>query len=127
MTGDPRHVLVVDDDDDIRFIAERALTRVAGWRVSTATDGTEALASMAAECPDAVVMDVTMPNLDGPATWARIQADPALADVPVVLLTARARTAERAELLRLGVAGVLVKPFDPMALHHDISEAVGWA
>ena len=121
-----RHVLVVDDDEDIRFIAERALSRVGGYRVTTANDGEEALAAMADDRPDAVVMDVSMPNLDGPSTWERLRQDPDLADVPVVLLTARAHTAERGELLGLGVAGVLVKPFDPMTLSHDVAEALGW-
>lgn len=122
----PRHVLVVDDDQDIRFIAERALSRVGGHRVTTATDGLQALEAMAAERPDAVVMDVSMPNLDGPSTWEHIRQDPDLADVPVVLLTARAHTGERADLLRLGVAGVLVKPFDPMTLSQDVADALGW-
>lgn len=121
------HVLVVDDDDDVRLIAQLSLARVAGWEVTTAAGGEEALELLRTVRPDAVVMDVMMPGLDGPATFARLQDDPELASIPVVMLTAKARPADRVALEQLGVAGVLTKPFDPMTLATQVADTLGWS
>ncbi len=120
-------VLVVDDEPDIREIAVLALERLAGWTVTTASGGAEALVTAAAERPEAVVLDVMMPGMDGPETARRLAADPATHDIPVLLLTAKARSGEQAELASGPVAGVLTKPFDPTRLASDIERALGWS
>lgn len=119
-----RTVLIVDDDDGIRLIARRALERLAGWEVLTAASGAEAL-DLAAGA-DAVLLDVMMPGMDGPATLAELRARPDTADVPVVMLTAKVQESERAELAELPSSGVLAKPFDPLTLHREVAELVGW-
>jgi two-component system OmpR family response regulator len=73
---------------------------------------------------EAIVLDVMMPGLDGPGTLARLRADPRTAKVPVVFLTAKAMPAEVARLRELGAVGVLVKPFDPMALSGDLARVL---
>lgn len=118
------HVLVVDDEPDIRRIARLALERVAGWRVTEAASGPEAVASVEAERPDAVLLDVMMPEQDGPQTLAALRALPGAP--PVVFLTAKVQAEEVARLGALGVAGVLAKPFDPMTLGERLSEVLGW-
>ncbi|MCU1373856.1 MAG: Two-component response regulator, partial [Actinomycetia bacterium] len=79
-----RRVLLVDDEDDIRLVARASLERLAGWEVLAAASGPDALAMARAEQPDAIILDVMMPGMDGPATLAELRADPATADIPVV-------------------------------------------
>ena len=73
------------------------------------------------ERPDAILLDVMMPDLDGPATFSKLQADPQTRDIPVILLTAKAHTADRRRFAALGVAGVLTKPFDPTKLSDQVT------
>jgi len=120
-----KDILVVDDAPDILEIACIALRDVGGYEVRTATNGVEALEAVRAARPDAVVLDVSMPVLDGPGTVDALR-EAGYGDLPVVFLTASARRAEHARLLELGVAGVLTKPFDPMTLAQDLARALGW-
>jgi len=118
-------VLVIDDEPDIRRIARLGLTKVGKMDVVEASNGTEGLAR--AERPDAILLDVMMPGLDGPSTLARLREDPDTAAVPVVFLTAKAIAAEVDRLRSLGAAGVLTKPFDPMTLARELRAALGLA
>jgi len=118
-------VLIVDDEPDIRRIAKLGLSRVGGMEVVEATNGTEALARAREDHPDAVLLDVMMPVLDGPSTLARLREDPATAGIPVVFLTAKAIAAEVERLKSLGAAGVLTKPFDPMTLARELRGVLG--
>jgi len=128
MTGpaQTRRILLIDDEELIRVIAEVSLAKVGGWEVLTARSGEEGLAKAAAEHPDAILLDVMMPGLDGPGTLVRLQADPATATIPVVFLTASTPQSGRQHLTELGAAGVLFKPFDPMLLAREIAEVLGW-
>jgi CheY-like chemotaxis protein len=119
-------VLVVDDDDDVRVITQMSLEAVAGWRVRAARGGAEALDLLREERPDAVLLDVMMPGMDGPATFRAMQADPDLRDVPVVLLTAKLHVGREQPWDGLAVAGVIAKPFDPMSLAAQVAALVGW-
>lgn len=121
----PKRILIVDDEDDIREVAQMTLEMMAGWEVRTASSGAEALSVAAADPPDAILLDVMMPEMDGPATLARLRAQPATAGVPVVFLTAKARGAEQRRLAETGAA-VLAKPFDPSLLAGQLSRALGW-
>jgi CheY-like chemotaxis protein len=121
-----RRVLVVDDDDAIREVAQTSLELVAGWEVDAASNGLDALDRAVADPPDAILLDVMMPSMDGPTTFARLQSDARTRHVPVVLLTAKVQPAERRRWEQLGVAGVLAKPFDPMELPGQIADLLGW-
>jgi CheY-like chemotaxis protein len=121
-----RRVLVVDDDDAIREVAQTSLELVAGWQVEVASSGQEAVELCVADPPDAVLLDVMMPLMDGPTTFARLQADPRTRMVPVVLLTAKVQPAERRRWEGLGVSGVLAKPFDPLRLAGQVADLLGW-
>jgi CheY-like chemotaxis protein len=120
-------VLVIDDEPDIRRIARLGLTKVGKMEVVEATNGIEGLARAKSDRPDAILLDVMMPGLDGPSTLARLREDPETAAVPVVFLTAKAMDAEIERLRGLGAAGVLTKPFDPMTLARELRAALGLA
>ncbi len=121
-----RRVLIVDDEDDIREVAQISLEMVAGWEVLTASSGSVGLKIASADQPDAILMDVMMPDMDGPATFQKLQADPAIRHIPVILLTAKLQPADRKRFVELGVAGVLAKPFDPLRLAGQVSEVLHW-
>ena len=121
-----RRILIIDDEDDIREVASLSLEATAGWHVLTASSGAEGILIAARELPDAILMDVMMPGTDGPTTFTRMQQTPALAHIPVLLLTAKVQGVDQRRFAGLGVTGVLFKPFDPLALAGQISQALGW-
>ena len=121
-----RRVLLIDDDELIREVTELSLGRVGGWAVITARSGEEGLSKAVIEQPDAILLDVMMPGLDGPGTLERLKADPATAAIPVIFLTAKVRRAGPRPWADLGVAGVLVKPFDPLRLASQVAAVLGW-
>ena len=120
--SDVRRVLLVDDEDDIRAIAELSLRSLGGWDVRTATSGVDALRVTEDEAFDVIVLDVMMPELDGPSTLARLRE--AGVTAPVVFLTAKVQPADRRDLAATGAAGLVAKPFDPMRLPADVDEHV---
>ena len=105
--NDGRRILVVDDDDDIRMLLRELFTR-AGYGVTEAGNGREALRSLFEAPPALVVLDVTMPEMDGYQTLERIRD---LSDVPVVMLTARTQELERVRGLASGADDYVAKPF----------------
>lgn len=109
-------LLVVDDERDLRRVAEVALGVVGKFDVRTAGSCDECLALARAQAPDVILLDVMMPHKDGLATLAELRADDALCAVPVIFMTARVQEAEVKEYLSLGALGVIAKPFDPMTL-----------
>jgi len=119
-------VLIIDDEDDIREVAALTLEATTGWTILTASSGREGIETAAREKPDAILMDVMMPEMDGPTTFRNLQANPATATIPVVLLTAKVQGVDQRRFAGLGVAAVLFKPFDPLTLAQQISEALGW-
>jgi CheY-like chemotaxis protein len=121
-----RRILIVDDEDDIREVAQVSLELVGQYEVLTAASGREGILRARDLRPDAILLDVMMPDLDGPATLAELQADPATRDIPVLFLTAKTQSAERTRLAQLGAAGILTKPFDPLTLPHEVASALRW-
>ena len=122
-----RRILIIDDEDDIREVAALSLEATAGWEVLTANSGAAGI--QAAGCspqPDAILMDVMMPGMDGPTTFRMMQQDPAIARIPVLLLTAKVQGVDQRRFAGLGVAAVLFKPFDPLTLATQISKSLGW-
>jgi CheY-like chemotaxis protein len=122
-----KRILIVDDEEDIREVAELTLEAVGGWEVSTASSGSEGLLLAAAEQPDAILLDVMMPEMDGVATFQKLQANPVTQKIPVILLTAKVQSAERRQFTELGVTGIIAKPFDPMTLTNQVAAALGWS
>ena len=121
-----RSILIIDDEDDIREVAALSLEAVAGWTVYTARSGTEGIASAGRLQPDAILMDVMMPGMDGPTTFKTMQLTKGIEHIPVILLTAKVQGIDQRRFDDLGVAAVLFKPFDPLLLSCQIADALGW-
>ena len=121
-----RKVLIIDDEDDIREVAALSLEAVAGWEVVTAHSGAEGIRMAAAEKPDAILLDVMMPEMDGPTTFKNLQANPETAGIPVLLLTAKVQGVDQRRFASLGVKAVLFKPFDPLTLSQEMATVLGW-
>ncbi len=121
-----KRILVIDDEDDIREVAQLSLEMVGGWEVVVARSGQDGLALALKEQPDAILLDVMMPDMDGPATFSHLKANPDTQKIPVILLTAKVLSAEQNQLSDLGVTGIIAKPFDPMSLANQVAQALGW-
>lgn len=121
-----KRILVIDDEDDIREIAQISLEMVANWQVVTASSGNEGLAKASTEQLDAILLDVMMPDMDGPSTFQELQADGTTQHIPVLLLTAKVQAIDRRRFADLGVKGVISKPFDPLKLANEVAEILGW-
>ncbi len=122
-----RHILIIDDEEDIREVASLTLEAIAGWNVTCAPSGAEGIRKAIAEQPEAILLDVMMPDMDGPSTFRQMQRTPEISHIPVLLLTAKVQGVDQRRFADLGVAAVLFKPFDPMTLPQQISDALQWA
>ena len=108
-------ILYVEDNDDNIYMLKNRLTR-AGFTVVVATDGAQGVAMAASEQPDLVLMDLTLPNMDGEEATRRIKADPATNGIPVIALTANAMAGDREKALAAGCDGYISKPYSPRDL-----------
>jgi two-component system phosphate regulon response regulator PhoB len=114
-------LLLAEDDHDIQLVACLALRR-AGFDVTVAANGAEALDRVARARPHVILLDWMMPQVDGLETCTRLKADPATRDIPVIFLTARSQEAEIQQGLRLGAIGYITKPFDALDLGRQVHE-----
>jgi CheY-like chemotaxis protein len=122
----PKHILLIDDEDDIREVAAMSLETVAGWRVTCASSGAEGVELAERVSPDAILLDVMMPDQDGPQTLRLLRQKAKTKTIPVLFLTAKVQAIERQRLKDIGASGTLAKPFDPMKLADEISQTLGW-
>jgi CheY-like chemotaxis protein len=116
-----QRILFCDDDADIREIIEISLGLGGEFELQSCDSGSALLAVAAAWRPDLVLLDVMMPELDGPTVLARLLADPRTQSIPVVFMTARTQAYECERFIALGAAGVIAKPFDPMTLAEHVA------
>ncbi|AKT52378.1 response regulator transcription factor [Arsenicicoccus sp. oral taxon 190] len=122
MTADVR-IVVADDDADIRDLVTFKLGQ-AGHAVTAVGDGAAALEAIRTEHPDLAVLDVMMPGLSGVDVLREVRADPTLADVAIILLTARSRDTDVDEGFAAGADDYVVKPFSPRELGHRVSSVL---
>jgi DNA-binding response OmpR family regulator len=122
-----RRILIIDDESDIREVAALALEMAGDFDVITANGGRAGLLAAREQHPDLILLDVMMPELDGPSTFQELRQSDATRSIPVIFLTAKVQTADRRRLSDLGALGILAKPFDPMHLAGDIAALAGWA
>ncbi len=119
-------ILLIDDEEDIREVAQLSLELEAGWDVLTANSGSEGIAKAKTQQPDAILLDVMMPDMDGFTTFQQLQADLVSRSIPVILLTAKVQPADQRKFQAIGVAGWITKPFDPISLAHQVADTLGW-
>ncbi|TIC84085.1 response regulator [Nocardioides sp. GY 10127] len=108
-------ILVADDDVDIRELVEFKLSTL-GHEITTVSDGAQAVAAAKADRPDLAVLDVMMPVTSGLEAIRQMRADPDLADLPVILLTARAQESDVESGFDSGADDYITKPFSPREL-----------
>ncbi|MFO8025304.1 response regulator [Thiohalophilus sp.] len=117
-----RKILYVEDEADIQTIARLALQDVGGFELQLCSNGSEALATAQEYAPDLLILDVMLPGMDGPTTLTELRKIPALAETPVLFMTAKVQTRELAQLRALGAVEVITKPFDPMTLAETVRQ-----
>lgn len=122
-----KRVLLVDDEVHVREVVEACLIDLGGWDVYSVASVQEGLDRLVSVQPDAIVLDLAMPGLDGFAFLQKLRANPATRSIPVVLLTAKARWFTLKQLQPLGVVGVIAKPFNPVLLTTKIAKILGWS
>lgn len=124
MTG--KRVLVIDDEDDIREVAQASLEIMAGLEVIVACSSQEGLKKAEVEQPDAILLDVMLPDMDGLTVFKHLQANPATRHIPVILLTAKVQISDQRRFAELGVTAMIAKPFKPAKLANQLLEVLGW-
>lgn len=110
------NILYVDDEAEIREIATLSLSLDPTFHVRSCATGEEALQVVADWIPDLIMLDVVMPEMDGPTTLAHLRETSNGGEAPVIFLTARAGPDDVERLLSLGAIGVIAKPFNPRTL-----------
>lgn len=121
-----KRILVVDDEDAVQEVIQSCLEELAGWQVAIAGSGQEGLKMAEHYRPDAILLDVSMPDMDGVETFQQLQRNSLTQNIPVILLTAKVQPTDWAQFAELDTAGVISKPFDPMTLVEQIADALGW-
>ena len=121
-----KRILLIDDEVDIHKITEVGLMIEAGWELLTADSSDAGLKLVFSEQPDAVLLDVMIPDRDRVATFELIQKSPDAQNILMIFMTAKAQAADRRRFYALGAKGVITKPFDPMTLASQISGFLGW-
>ena len=122
-----KQILIVDDDDDIRDVVRISLEEFAGWATIAAVSGVEGLQAAQNHPLDAILLDISMPDMDGFQICEALQANPITQKVPVIILTARVLPNDRQRLRELAVAGIITKPFDPVMIWRQLAEILDWS
>ena len=115
-------ILAVEDEPDIRLVLGVALRDVAGYEIEICASGKEALEKAPDFGPDLILLDVMMPEMDGPDTLAALRELPETEDTPIIFLTAKVQPQEVQRFRQLGALGVISKPFDPMTLAEEVQK-----
>lgn len=121
-----RRVLVIDDDEVVCEVVRGCFEDVAGWEVSIASSGQEGLERVLTESPDAIVLDMMMPKMDGITFLRALSDNPTIYPIPVVLLTSRVDLTDPDTFPMMGVRGAIVKPFNPFVLIKQVTEFLDW-
>ncbi|BAY11561.1 response regulator [Calothrix sp. NIES-2098] len=121
-----KRILVIDDEKNLCTVIQACLENFGRWQVLVAQSGSEGLALATTEHPDAILLDVMMPDIDGMALFQKLQDNSTTCEIPVILLTAKVQTVDLNQFAQLGVAGVIAKPFDPLRLSEIVASTLGW-
>lgn len=119
-------ILLVDDEYMIRQVVEICLENLSSWKTIIAASGKEALDAIAISKPDAILLDMMMPNMDGFTVIEQLQANIEFMNIPIVLLTSCTSLLSHQDLMALGCKGIIAKPFEPTYLVPQIANILGW-
>jgi two-component system, OmpR family, alkaline phosphatase synthesis response regulator PhoP len=121
-----KRILIIDDEETIQTVVQFGVKMAAGWEVLTAGSGMQGIQTAQTEKPDAILLDVMMPDMDGIATFKALQSQAETEQIPVILLTAKAQTADKRQFNDLGVSGIITKPFNSLNLPKQIARILHW-
>lgn len=122
----PKRILVIDDELNLCIIIQACLQNLGGWETLTALSAQEGLEIAQTQHPDAILLDVMMPDMDGLTVFQVLQENSATSTIPVIFFTAKVQSTDLKEFAKLGIAGVIAKPFDPMTLADQVASTLGW-
>lgn len=121
-----KKILVIDDEDDIREVAKISLELMAGFNVILAETGQEGIKKAEYEQPDAILLDVMLPDMNGIDTLAKLQDNPLTKNIPVIFLTAKTQITDQHRFAKLNIKAMITKPFKPATLVQDLMTSLGW-
>jgi len=121
-----KRILIVDDEEDICQVVQASLEEFGGWQTLLAHSGAEGLTVAQAEHPDAILLDVSMPGMDGFEMFAKLRSNPVTQDIPVILLTSKVLARDRKRFADLNIIGVITKPFNPLTIWQQVADLLGW-
>jgi CheY-like chemotaxis protein len=121
-----KRILLIDDDRNISLVIQVSLSELSDWTVLMADSSTEGLRQAQTEQPDAILLDLMMPGMDGFTVLKKLKENPKTAGIPVVLLTAKVQSDGFKPSDEPQLSGILTKPFDPLTLADQITEILDW-
>jgi two-component system, OmpR family, alkaline phosphatase synthesis response regulator PhoP len=121
-----KRLLMIDDDEAIQIVAKFGVNMSAGWDLIAVSSGKVGIETAQQELPDAILLDMMMPDMDGIATFQALQANPITAKIPVIFLTAKAHDTEHSQFKDLKISGVIAKPFSSIDLPAQIAKILHW-
>jgi CheY-like chemotaxis protein len=120
-------ILLIDDDEMSRWLVQLCLENFVNWQINVAISGNQGLRAIAKAEPDAVLLDIMMPDMDGFTFMKKLRVDKPLAHIPIIALTASTNRFSHQSFIDLGCQGVINKPFNTSTLGSQISQILGWS
>lgn len=121
-----KSILLIDDEETIQEVVQVGISIEAGWQVEIASSGLEGINLAQNQQPDAILLDVMMPDMDGIDTLSQLKSNEKTNAIPVIFLTAKAQAEEKTQFQSLGVVDVITKPFNSMTLASQIAKILEW-
>ena len=122
----PKTILVIEDEASLRLVIKITLEKLGGWTVVTAASGEDGLYQARQAQPDAILLDVMMPDMDGLTVLQQLRSQPQTCKTPVILLTAKMMPLAPDEQTQFGISGIIAKPFDPLQLTQQVVGILHW-
>lgn len=119
-----KRILIVDDDADIREATQLCLEIMGEWEVLKASNGLDGIAIARSEKPDAILLDMMLPGMDGLTILQKLREHAETQKIPIIILTAKAQSYEQKTFRKLKVASVITKPYDPLTISDQIDSAL---
>lgn len=117
-----KKILYAEDELDVQTVVELTVQAMSDYEIKICENGKKLLECVEEYEPDLVLLDVMMPEMDGPTTFKNLQTNEKTKNIPVIFMTAKAQVQEVSDMLKSGVIGIITKPFDPLELCNDIKK-----
>jgi len=117
-----KKILYAEDEPDVQTIVELTIQTMSDYEIKVCDNGKKLLDAVEEYNPDLILLDVMMPEMDGPTTFKNLQLNETTKHIPVIFMTAKAQVHEIESFTGMGVLGIITKPFDPMALCNEIQK-----